>query len=84
MSHLNIVAPIVLSGEGLYGISDVKEVKVSKQYLSLDSDIRKCQNVENFESCTTRHLLDDVQKQCNCIPYPLKKLIGSKQVYFNL
>ena len=47
-------------------------MKVTNDYLGLDEDVRKCQNIEPFENCTTRQYLDYVQKQCKCVPYALR------------
>ena len=55
-------------------------MKVTDDYLGLDEDVRKCQNIEPFENCTTRQYLDSVLRQCNCIPYALKDFSKSIMV----
>ena len=55
-------------------------MKVTNDYLGLDEDVRKCQNIEPFENCTTRQYLDSVLRQCHCIPYALKDFSKSTTV----
>ena len=69
-----IIAPVRLHGEGSYAITDVKEITVSDEFLGLDETIRKCQNIEPFENCTTRQYLDTVKKECKCVPFALNTL----------
>ena len=47
-------------------------MKVTNDYLGLDEDVRKCQNIEPFENCTTRQYLDSVLEQCKCVPFALR------------
>ena len=71
------LAPITLYGEGAYAISAVKKIEVTDEYLGLDEDVRKCQNLEPFENCTTRQYLQAVQNECNCVLYPMRQFIES-------
>ena len=44
--------------------------------------MRKCQNEESFENCTTRQYLERVEEECNCIPYRLRNcLIPCEGIY---
>ena len=70
-NSIYIIAPVRLHGEGSYAITDVKEITVSDDFLGLDETIRKCQNIEPLENCTTRQYLDIVKKQCKCVPFAL-------------
>ena len=54
----------------------MKEIQVTDEYMGLDENIRKCQNKETLEDCTTRQYIDTIQKECNCIPYSLKGIMG--------
>ena len=76
----HFLAPIKLRSEGSYSISAVKEIKVTDAYLGLQEDVKKCQNVEPFENCTTRKYIDMVQKECKCVPYELTILLGANVV----
>ena len=53
-------------------------MKVTNDYLGLDEDVRKCQNIEPFENCTTRQYFDSVLKQCKCVPFALRDFSKSK------
>ena len=50
----------------------LKEIKVTNSYLGLDQDVRGCQNDEPLFNCTTRHLIENMVKQCHCLPFNLK------------
>ena len=67
-------------GEGAYAMTVVKEVEVTEQYLGLPRDKIKCQNIERLEECTTREYLQNVQNQCNCVPFGLNGLVVHEQV----
>ena len=82
-SYLNvgyISAPITLHGEGSYAISDVKEIKVTEEYLGLSEDVKECQTKEPYQNCTTRQFLQNAIGKCNCIPYGVKNLLGTNVV----
>ena len=69
-------------GEGTYAISEVKEMRVTDEYLGLDENIRKCQNMETFEDCTTRNYIDATVKNCKCVPYSLKGILTNMVVFY--
>lgn len=75
-----ISAPIKLYGEGNYALTDVKEIKVTDDFLDLDIETRKCQHKEAFEDCTTRQHLYEVQMKCHCVPYNIKDFSNKDQV----
>ena len=60
--------PVKLIGEGKYNLNAVKEIKVTESFLGLDMKDRGCQNEEPLENCTTRHYINDLLQQCNCLP----------------
>ena len=71
-------APIILYGTGSYAISDVKEVKVTEDFLGLQTNIRKCQNKERFEACTTNQFFNEALRLCKCVPYRLINFPSNK------
>ena len=79
ISHLRF--NLLLEREGNYEISAVKVIEVTNDYLGLDGEIRKCQNKESFENCTTRQYLSTVKSVCNCIPYELKRFVTQMVKY---
>ena len=74
------VEPVSVFGGATLAISDVKVMEVTEDYLGLDENVRKCQNREPFENCTTRQYLSKVESQCNCVPYALKDFSTSSMV----
>ena len=54
----------------------------TKDFLTLDSNVRNCQTNEVFEECTTRAHLKAIYQQCKCIPYNLKDANSMEKVQF--
>ena len=75
-----MLAPLILSGEGNYALSVIKEVEVTDDFLGLQLPTRKCQNDEKYEDCTTRVYLQKIQNHCNCVPYQLRNFTIPNQV----
>ena len=57
-----------LIGEGKYNLNAVKEIKVTESFLGLNMEDRACQNEATIENCTTRHYINDLLEQCDCLP----------------
>ena len=55
-------------GEGKYNLNDIKEIKVTESYLGLDMDVRKCQNIQSVNNCTTKHFITNLVEKCGCLP----------------
>ena len=69
----NIIAEAVeLIGEGEYNLNSLKEITVTESYLGLDQDVRKCQNDEPLNNCTTRQYLDTFLGKCGCLPFNIR------------
>ena len=62
----------MLTGEGTYALTAVKEIDVTEEFLGLDTETINCQNKELFEDCTTRQYLEKLQQECLCVPYRLR------------
>ena len=74
------VEPVRVFGGATLSISEVKVMEVTEDYLGLDESVRKCQNREPFENCTTRQYLDSVKSLCNCVPFALRYFSSSVKV----
>ena len=61
-----------LLGEGNFRLGDVKEVKITKDFASLDETTKGCQTETSFEDCVTKKSLETLVNICNCMPYNLK------------
>ena len=68
----DFVEPLKLVGDGTYSLHDLKQIKVTDDYLQLNERVKNCQTKESFEDCTTRYYLNRVQDECSCVPYRLR------------
>ena len=75
-----IIAPLKLYGSGLYALSAVKDIVVTKSFLGLNRDIRKCQHREIYEDCTSNYFYKMLQDTCNCTLYALRNFSRLDQV----
>ena len=57
-----------MSGDGSYNLNVLKEVKVTESFNNLGEDVKKCQNVETYDECTTRHYMKKLRQKCGCLP----------------
>ena len=64
--------PVELSGEGNYGLGDVKQVAITDDFASMDEQTRNCQTESSFEDCVTQNILKNIVENCKCLPYNLK------------
>ena len=64
--------PVSLFGDGQYNLNNMKEIFVTKYFMELDKDTRKCQNFETQDGCKTRLYIERLRKECGCLPLFLK------------
>ena len=53
-------------------MNDLKEIRVTESYLGFDQEDRGCQNDEPMYNCTTRHYLETLLKECECLPLNIR------------
>ena len=70
--HLTFLDEVSLSGEGSYNLNILKEIKVTESFNELDEDIKKCQNVEAYDGCTTRNYMKQLKRKCGCLPLAIR------------
>ena len=58
-----------LFGEGEYNLNELKEIEVTKDFLELEQNVRACQYKEPIQNCTTRHIINQIEKHCRCKPF---------------
>ena len=75
--------PVSLSGEGLYALSEVKEIAVTDSFLSLDEQTKACQNQITLEDCWMQNYFTEGIKKCKCTPYALRNY-SREQVFITL
>ena len=66
-----ILEPLMLEIGNEYNLNNVKEIKVTNDFLTLDKTITHCQNKESFEDCKTRKYADAIVHQCRCLPFAI-------------
>ena len=64
--------PLAVYGEGNYALTDIKEIKVTDEFLSLGSDITKCKEQQYKADCEASQYLEKVSSICGCAPLQLK------------
>ena len=74
-------APVKLYGEGSYAITDVKEVKATDAFLSLDVNTKHCQTKESLDECTSRIYLNKMKEQCQCVSFTLQNFSSASLVF---
>lgn len=72
--HLETIAPLLMTGEGVYSLSAVKEVSATDAFLSYDESVRGCQNIESLQNCQTKALIDEIDQDCNCMPFHMRNI----------
>ena len=66
-------------GPGSYGMSSLKRMTGTQSFQQLPDHQKKCL-VHNREECQTQKYLDQVQRECKCIPWTLGTDRGKHQV----
>ena len=61
-----------LSGEGNYGLGNVKQVAITDEFASLDERTKNCQTKSSFDDCITQNILTSLIDTCKCLPYNLQ------------
>ena len=61
-----------MKGEGKYNLNNIKEIELTESYLGLNMEVKKCQNKEDVNDCTTRKFLESVLHQCRCLPFSIR------------
>ena len=63
-----------------YDFNVLKEISVTDSFLSLNKEIRGCQE-ESFGDCVARTMKTSFLKECQCLPFQLR---FSKEVAVNI
>ena len=65
---------------GVFKMSALKTISGSESFKALPQNMREC-DLELFEDCYNRGVMEDVQKQCGCIPWFFSPVQESKVIY---
>ena len=55
-----------------YNLNVIKEITATSSFLSMDRNVRKCQDDKTFDDCVTIKYIDNLIKKCNCLPLDLR------------
>ena len=69
-------------GSGSYGMTALKKMTGAKSFEQLPDHQKKCL-VHNREECQTQKFLNQVVKECKCIPWPLANYRAKNQVEYS-
>ena len=67
-------------GEGNYGLSVIKEVKVKEDFLALDKTVTDCQMESSVADCSSQLYLTALLSSCGCVPLSLSSVYRSHPV----
>ena len=67
-----LLDPVGLFSEGQYNLNNIKEISVTDSFMGLDKNTRHCQNIETFNECKTRLHVENLRKECGCLPLTLE------------
>ena len=51
----------------------MKEIEVTKDFLSLEESVIGCQNEGSIDDCETRKYVDVLLSQCKCLPFSIRQ-----------
>ena len=75
--YINTLSTFTDYRAGSYAMSALKSMKGTENFLKLPDDDKGCQ-IMTFEDCEVKSYVEEVQKQCGCLPwamdYALKNL----------
>ena len=64
--QIDTISPFIGFGGGIYTMTDVKRMTATDDFLMMPLKDRNCE-VELYEDCRTRHLLE----ACDCVPWEI-------------
>ena len=76
---IHTLAQYFTFGPGSYGMSTLKKMTGTERFNQLPDHQKKCL-VHNKEECQTQNYLNQVLRECNCIPWPLGTDLDKNQV----
>ena len=72
--------PLKLFGEGNYAITDIKEVKVTEEFLGPDGVTRGCHRNSELDHCGIKTFLEKAKLHCGCITNSLRRFFPEEKV----
>ena len=75
--HLSTLARTSITKPGTYAMASLKKMTGTDNFLNLPDNTKGCQ-IEAQESCHNRRYVEELQKQCNCLPWALGAVVTQK------
>lgn len=72
--HILTSHSFVDSRPGMYTMKNLKQMAGTDNFLAMPDDVKKCQ-IEPTEDCKGRRYVQEVQRQCGCIPWSQSSLV---------
>ena len=75
--HLSTLDRFKDSKPGQYAMTSLKKMTGTDSFLDLPENMKDCQ-IEDQEMCNSRRYIEELQKQCKCLPWALAASIPQK------
>ena len=75
--HLSTLDRFKDTKRGMYAMTSLKKMTGTDAFLDLPENIKGCQ-IEDQEMCNSRRYIEELQKQCKCLPWALAASIPQK------
>ena len=66
-----ITEPLKLSVDKQYNLNNIKEISVTKDFLTLGADVTNCQNIESLQECRRKLNIEAFMVECGCLPFSM-------------
>ena len=80
--YLNTLSSFTDSRAGSFALTALKKMTGTKGFLGLPDETKKCQ-IGTLEDCKVKTYVEDVQRQCGCVPFALSRALTIKVLYSN-
>ena len=77
--HLASLASYTDFRAGGYGLTALKQMKGSTDFMNLTNSVKGCQH-EKYEEFQTKNYLKKVKEQCGCLPWSLSAFVNDKVI----
>ena len=64
-----------------YNLNNVKQISVTDDFLTLDEDVKNCQNKESYMNCNTKVYINTLLKDCKCLPFTIRQQFSDQVSY---
>merc|ERR1712126_234912 len=68
---IETIDPLELSLDSSYNLNVITEVTVTASFLSLQENVRNCQEKDSLAGCMSKIYIDDLKDTCKCLPLKL-------------